>query len=64
MTQFTPEQERLLNWLKSGAGSRAKLSVHGFFSEATIKSLLDKGLIRDDWAKGYYTATEILKREG
>ncbi len=61
MQKLTDEQQRLLNWLKAGAGSQPKISVDGLFSHSTIKSLLRTGLIIDDWCNGYYTAKEILK---
>lgn len=56
---MTDEQQRLLRWLESGGGSQSKTSVTASFSAATIRSLLAKKLIRDDWAKGYYTIADI-----
>ena len=57
--KLSSEQERLLIWLKAGAGSQSKSSVHSCFSSATIKSLLNRHLIRDDWTKGYYSIGDI-----
>ena len=56
--KLTPEQLRLLHQLQRGNGSIAKYTAPQMFHQKTISSLLDKGLIKDDYAMGYYTITE------
>ena len=57
--KLSGEQERFLRWLRRGEGrSQPKYATKGFFSKSTIESLIKRGLVIDDWAKGYFTATE------
>lgn len=56
--RLTPEQRRLLNFLIRGDGSIAKSAASMRFSKRTVESLLDRGLIRDDYSMGYYSITE------
>ena len=52
--KLSPEQERLLNVMRKNAGTISKTSASGLFSQATIGSLLEKGLIRGDYSSGLY----------
>ncbi len=56
--KLTDEQTRLLYILQKGNGSIAKYAAPQMFHSRTIASLLNKGLIRDDYSMGYYTITE------
>jgi len=52
--KLSPEQERLLNYLKAGQGSQPKTHIVGLFSRTTVDSLIDKALIIDSFADGCY----------
>jgi len=59
--KLSPEQERLLRWIKQGGSAAEKLTIRGCFSKATIGSLLGKGLIGNDDSGTAYVLKEIKK---
>ena len=57
--KLSPEQERLLNWLKAEEGGKPATLVMEWFSKSTINSLIWRGLIRGDWETGHFTIQEV-----
>ena len=55
---LSPEQQRLVNWLKDG--SKPRYMALGFFSKRTIESLRHRGIIKGDIYTGEY---EFIKKE-
>mgnify|MGYP001560171188 CR=1 FL=1 len=52
--QLSPEQERLLQFLKRCGGSQFKGTTESYFSQKTINSLVRRSLVGYDPHKGYY----------
>jgi len=61
-TKLSDEQIRLVNFLKDREHTEcAKTTIWGLFSKATIQSLVNKGLVGDNYSRGTYQLTASSK---